>query len=308
MNICQRIFYAGAKLFGPKLTNHHGGYSDDIDEAGVVAALVALGAKMAKADGSVSKSEVDAFKRVFQASPENEETIGRFFNLARQSTLGYEKYAIAGGDWGAVINRNIANTYPDRLIGLHTNMVIASPPEDEEVAGDIGSEEGALLQDRQTFMLTERGYHSLQETKPQTAAYGLTDSPAGLAGWILEKFHGWSDVDAAETGRLSDRISHDKLLTNIAIYWFNQNIDSSMRIYYENRVVPPIKPISYIDVPTGVSIFPNEIYISPRSWVQAGYDLRYWNVLPSGGHFAALEEPVTYVNELNAFFGALRDD
>lgn len=237
----------------------------------------------------------------------NPEKIANLFAKFMQQ-LGYEKYAIAGGDWGAVINRNIANTYPDRLIGLHTNMVIASPPEDEEVAGDIGSEEGALLQDRQTFMLTERGYHSLQETKPQTAAYGLTDSPAGLAGWILEKFHGWSDVDAAETGRLSDRISHDKLLTNIAIYWFNQNIDSSMRIYYENRVVPPIKPISYIDVPTGVSIFPNEIYISPRSWVQAGYDLRYWNVLPSGGHFAALEEPVTYVNELNAFFGALRDD
>ena len=93
MNIWQRIFYAGAKLFGPQVANHHGSYSDDIDEAGVVAALVALGAKMAKADGSVSKSEVDAFKRVFQASPENEETIGRFFNLARQSTLGYEKYA-----------------------------------------------------------------------------------------------------------------------------------------------------------------------------------------------------------------------
>jgi microsomal epoxide hydrolase len=81
-----------------------------------------------------------------------------------------------------------------------------------------------------------------------------------------------------------------------------------MRIYYENRVVPPVKPISYIDVPTGVSIFPNEIYMSPRSWVQAGYDLRYWNVMPSGGHFAALEEPTTYVNELNAFFGELRDN
>jgi microsomal epoxide hydrolase len=237
----------------------------------------------------------------------NPEKIANLFAEFMQQ-LGYEKYAIAGGDWGAVINRNIANTYPDRLIGLHTNMVIASPPSDSKLAGDIGSEEGALLENRRNFMLTERGYHSLQETKPQTVAYGLTDSPAGLAGWILEKFHGWSDVDASETGRLSDRISHDKLLTNISIYWFNQNIDSSMRIYYENRVVPPVKPISYIDVPTGVSIFPNEIYMSPRSWVQAGYDLRYWNVMPSGGHFAALEEPTTYVSELNAFFGELRDN
>ena len=88
MNIWQRIFYAGAKLFGPQVTNHHGGYSDDIDEAGVVAALVALGAKMAKADGSVSKSEVDAFKRVFQASPENEETIGRFFQFSPSINIG----------------------------------------------------------------------------------------------------------------------------------------------------------------------------------------------------------------------------
>lgn len=93
MNIWQKIFYAGAKLFGPQVVSHRDGYPDSIDEASVVAALVALGAKMAKADGSVSKSEVDAFKKVFQASPENEETIARFFNLARQSTLGYEKYA-----------------------------------------------------------------------------------------------------------------------------------------------------------------------------------------------------------------------
>ena len=93
MNIWQKIFYAGAKLFGPQVVSHRDGCPDSIDEASVVAALVALGAKMAKADGSVSKSEVDAFKKVFQASPENEETIARFFNLARQSTLGYEKYA-----------------------------------------------------------------------------------------------------------------------------------------------------------------------------------------------------------------------
>jgi pimeloyl-ACP methyl ester carboxylesterase len=105
---------------------------------------------------------------------------------------------------------------------------------------------------------------------------------------------------------LDDYFSKDELLTNISIYWFTESITSSMRIYYENRAVPQIKPTGYIDVPTGVALFPAEIYITPRAWAEAAYDIRHWAQLEKGGHFAALEQTQTYLDELNTFFRLLR--
>lgn len=220
--------------------------------------------------------------------------------------LGYETYAIAGGDWGAIINRHLANHYPERLIGLHSNMILAGPPADEEQRNRADPEELALTSARAAYMQNETGYQAIQGTKPQTLGYGLADSPAGVAAWIVEKFHGWSDLPQGPDGNLDDNFSRDDLLTNISIYWFTGTITSSTRIYYENRNTPAEKPIEYIDVPTGAAIFPAEIYLAPRAWAEAAYDLRHWTLMPRGGHFAALEQPELYLNDLREFFRTLR--
>lgn len=220
--------------------------------------------------------------------------------------LGYEQYALAGGDWGAIINRHLANHYPERLIGLHSNMVLASPPSDPVQRDAVPETEAAVVEARRNYMLNEVGYQQIQGTKPQTLGYGLNDSPTGLAAWIVEKFHGWSDLPQDASGDLDNNFSKDEILTNISIYWFTASITSSARIYYENRHSPRIKPMAYIDVPTAAAIFPAEIYILPRSWVEAAYDLRQWTVMPEGGHFAALEQPQSYLQDVRRFFRLLR--
>jgi microsomal epoxide hydrolase len=219
--------------------------------------------------------------------------------------LGYERYAIAGGDWGAIINRHLANHFPERLMGLHSNMILAGPPADEAQREQVTAEEAEARANRQAYMANEVAYQQIQGTKPQSLGYGLNDSPAGLAAWIVEKFHGWTDMPQGADGDLDNHFSKDALLTNIAIYWFTETITSSARIYYENRSTPAIKAMGYIDVPTGAAIFPAEIFITPRAWAEAAYDLRHWTVMPEGGHFAALEQPELYLADLREFFGQL---
>lgn len=220
--------------------------------------------------------------------------------------LGYERYALAGGDWGAVINAHHANHFPERIIGLHSNMLLAPPPADETLRASTSADELALRETRSAYMSRELAYQQIQGTKPQSLGYGLNDSPAGLAAWILEKFHGWTDMPQGAEGDLWEHFTKDELLSNISIYWFTQSITSSMRIYYENQATPQIKPTGYIDVPTGVALFPAEIYITPRAWAEAAYDIRHWAKLDRGGHFAALEQTDAYLNELNTFFRLLR--
>ena len=221
--------------------------------------------------------------------------------------LGYERYAIAGGDWGAIINRHLANHFPERLIGMHSNMILAGAPADEELRNRVTAEEQKLRETRMAYMENERAYQQIQGSKPQSLGYGLNDSPAGLAAWIVEKFHGWTDMPQGAEGNLDDYFSKDDLLTNVSIYWFTQTITSSARIYYENRNTPQEKPIDYINVPTGAAIFPAEIFITPKAWAEAAYDLRHWTVMPRGGHFAALEQPELYVNDVRDFFRLLRN-
>ena len=220
--------------------------------------------------------------------------------------IGYERYAIAGGDWGAIINRHLANHYPDRLIGLHSNMMLAAPPADTEQRTNITEAEEEARTARQAYMQNEVAYQQIQGTKPQTLGYGLNDSPTGVAAWIIEKFHGWTDMPQGADGYLDNHFTKDELLTNIAIYWFTNTITSSTRIYLENRNTPTIKPMEFINVPTGAAIFPAEIFITPRSWAEASYDLRHWTVMEEGGHFAALEQPELYLNDLREFFRLLR--
>jgi len=224
---------------------------------------------------------------------------------ALMQRLGYDQYGLQGGDWGAIINRIHAHQFADRVLGLHSNFVLASPPEDPAIRDDVTEEEMTARGERQAFMADEVGYQQIQGTKPQTLGVALNDSPAGLAAWIVEKFHGWSDIDRQSVNGLDTRFSKDDLLTDISIYWFSASITSSARIYYENRNFPAAEPLGYVEVPTAGAIFPKEIYLTPRRWAEEQYNIVRWTLMPRGGHFAAMEEPELLLDDVRAFFRSL---
>jgi microsomal epoxide hydrolase len=227
---------------------------------------------------------------------------------ALMQRLGYARYGAQGGDWGAIINRIHAYRSADRLIGLHSNFVLANPPADQALADAVPEAEMAAREQRQAFMLNEVGYQQIQGTKPQSIGVALNDSPAGLAAWIVEKFHGWSDIDRrlpAGYG-LEEKFTKDEILTNISLYWFTSSITSSARIYYENRNVAMQEPLGFVTVPTAGAIFPSEIYLTPRIWAEASYNIVRWTAMPQGGHFAAMEEPELLLEDVRAFFRTLR--
>ncbi|MDX1491763.1 MAG: alpha/beta hydrolase, partial [Pseudohongiellaceae bacterium] len=150
-------------------------------------------------------------------------------------------------------------------------------------------------------------YQQIQGTKPQSIGVGLNDSPVGLAAWIVEKFHGWSDLDPSSRLVVEQKFTKDELLTNISVYWFTQSITSSARIYYENRNTPARNEMGFIDVPTAGAIFPAEIYLTPRIWAESQYNIVRWTPMPRGGHFAAMEEPDLLIEDIRAFFRQLKN-
>ena len=218
--------------------------------------------------------------------------------------LGYARYGAQGGDWGSIITTYLGLDDPQHVAGIHLNMVVAGPP--QGVANPmegVAPEEMQGLADMGAFQKNETGYQQIQGTKPQTLGLSLNDSPAGLAGWIVEKFRTWSDCG----GDVEKRFSKDELLTNIMIYWVTQTINSSIRLYCETMRVGRFAPAGKkIEVPTGCSIFPKEIIRPPRRWAEAQYNVAQWTVHRSGGHFAALEEPAALVEDLRSFFRKLR--
>ena len=222
---------------------------------------------------------------------------------ALMGRLGYERYGVQGGDWGAIIGRSLAGNYPDHVIGLHSNFMTGGPP-----TGVTDPNEGVpaieleLRAERTEAFSEGSAYQEIQGTKPQTLGYGLNDSPAGLAAWIVEKFHGWSDND----GDVETAFTRDQILTNVTLYWVTETITSSTRIYYESRHTPATRPVRYVAVPTAVAVFPREIYFTPRLWAEARYNIVRWTMMPRGGHFAALEEPELLVEDVRSFFMDLR--
>jgi microsomal epoxide hydrolase len=215
--------------------------------------------------------------------------------------LGYTRYGVQGGDWGGIISRIVALKDAPHVAGLHLNFCIAGAP--VGVANPlegVPDAEVRLMNETNARMENERAYQQIQGTKPQTLGVGLTDSPAGLASWIVEKFHAWCDCG----NNIESRFSKDDLLTNITIYWATQTAASSTRIYYENRVAPPVQ--GKVAVPTACALFPKEISTPPRKWVEARYNLVRWTPMPQGGHFAALEQPDLLVDDVRAFFRDLR--
>ena len=163
-------------------------------------------------------------------------------------------------------------------------------------------EEMAGIAHMADFREHETGYQAIQGTRPQTLAYGLTDSPAGLAGWILEKFRQWGDCG----GDPFNAFTLDELCTNLMIYWATGTINSSMRLYYETMGPGRRKPAPPVPVPTGAAIFPKELYQPPRVWADRQYNITRWTRFEKGGHFAALEQPVALVDDVRAFFRTVR--
>ncbi len=211
--------------------------------------------------------------------------------------LGYRRFAAAGGDWGSAVTRSLALSHPELLVGIHLTDAGFSSPASQS---DLTVAEKQYLDALQQWRTREGAYAMIQRTKPQTLAYGLNDSPVGLAGWIVEKFRAWSDCE----GDVERRFTKDELLTNIMIYWVTETINSSARMYYEN--LRAVAPTPRVEVPAGLAIFPKEIVQPPRQWAERSLRVECWTEMPRGGHFAALEEPDLLVEDLRAFFRPLR--
>jgi pimeloyl-ACP methyl ester carboxylesterase len=224
-------------------------------------------------------------------------------NIALMQRLGYTRYGAQGGDWGAIATTQMGGIAPAGLAGIHLNMCVARPPDKDNPMAGVEPDEMEGIASLANFRENETGYQQIQGTKPQTLAYGLTDSPAGLAGWILEKFRTWSDCD----GDVYSRFTRDELLTNIMIYWVTGTINASTRMYCEtlrsNRFRPGDEKVM---VPTAVARFPKELFRPPLAWAQAAFNIQQWTVMPSGGHFAAMEEPDLLVSDIRQFFRTLR--
>jgi pimeloyl-ACP methyl ester carboxylesterase len=218
------------------------------------------------------------------------------------SALGYERFAAQGGDWGAFVTSRLGYAHARRLLGIHLNLMPI--PRDPAALADPTPEEARYRDELQTFLKEETGYQWIQGTRPQTLAFALTDSPAGLAAWIIEKFRAWSDCG----GNLESVFSKDQLLANIALYWFTGAIGSSFWPYYARMHGPwHVPPGATVDVPAGFAAFPREILRPPRSMAARVYtDLRRWTAMPKGGHFAAMEQPEALAAEIRAFFRPLR--
>lgn len=214
--------------------------------------------------------------------------------------LGYKRFAAQGGDWGAFISSRLGAVHAEKLLGIHINLLAVR--RDPTMVSDPTEEERQYLGALTEFLKEETGYQWIQGTRPQTLAFGLTDSPAGLAAWIAEKFRMWTDND----GTPETAVSRDRMLANISLYWFTGCIGSSFHPYYA-RMHGPWPIPGTIDVPMGYCQFPKEILQSPRSLAARTYtDIRRWTEMPRGGHSAAMEQTEALANEISAFFRALR--
>lgn len=222
--------------------------------------------------------------------------------------LGYERFVAQGGDWGAVITRWLGADHAERLVGLHVNMMFAFPAADDpDPMGGVTEADQGRFATAGARIADGTGYMAIQSTRPQTLAYGLTDSPVGLAAWILEKFQAWSDLDE---GGLAATFGWDRLLDNLMAYWVTDTAGSAARLYAESARggTAPTDPVGgRIEVPSGHTVYPYELLQTPRAWAEKAYRVVYWAEAARGGHFAAFERPEAFVADVRAFRRALVD-
>ena len=222
--------------------------------------------------------------------------------------LGYDRFGAHGGDWGSTVTEHLARSHARSLAGIHLTdvpfMHLFEKPK------DLSSKERKFIADSKKWQQKEGAYAMIQGTRPQSLAYGLNDSPAGLAGWIVEKFRAWSDCN----GDVETRFTKDELLTNITLYWVTQTINSSFWLYYDAANAGPMtwtveavkKWMGSSTVPAGFANFPGDLLPPPRDWAQRYFNIQHWTDMPRGGHFAAMEQPDLLVEDIRTFFRPLR--
>lgn len=222
------------------------------------------------------------------------------------SVLGYQRFGAAGGDIGSHVSRYLGLNHPERVVAVHRTD--AGLPVFSGDPASLAPEERAWIEGGAAWAAAEGAYAAMHRTKPQTAAFGLTDSPAGLAAWIVEKLRAWSDC----AGDIERSFTKDEILTNVTIYWLTGTIGSSMRMYRANAAIPPAQLARRVEVPSGFSLFPGDIAFPgdvarpPRAWLERIANVVRVTEPPRGGHFAPFEEPELYAEELRAFFRPYR--
>lgn len=221
--------------------------------------------------------------------------------------LSYDRYIAQGGDWGAIVTRRFGEAYPERLYGIHVNMMFAFPSgDDPDPMAGVTEKETERMAAAGARIADGTGYMAIQSTKPQTLSYGLNDSPTGLAAWILEKFQVWSDLDNES---FLDTFGIDRVLDNVSVYWFTQTAGSAARLYAESQRAGNGAAQGWsgkVEVPTGHALYPYELLQTPRAWAEKKYNIVHWSEQPRGGHFAAFERPQLFVDDLRQFKRALQ--
>lgn len=217
--------------------------------------------------------------------------------------LGYHRYVAQGGDWGAIVTRHLGEHYADRVAAIHTNMCFAPPDRDDpDLLAAVTETEQATIAAAAQRMTDGMAYLNQQATRPHSLGFGLDDSPVGLAGWILEKFHAWCDT------RDGMPISTDRLIDNLMFYWLTATGTSAARLYCESTRAgtgPIGKWTGRVEVPTGYAVYPYEILQTPRAWAAHRYNLVHYSVADRGGHFAAFEQPAIFAADLDKFADVL---
>ncbi|MEV8341395.1 epoxide hydrolase family protein [Streptomyces niveus] len=220
---------------------------------------------------------------------------------ALMARLGYRRYGAQGGDWGAMISRELGRLDPEHVIGVHVNYLMTFPTGTPgELDGLTPAEQTRLAGYQQLSGGDGAGYRAIQSTRPQTLAYGLADSPAGQLAWIAEKFREWTDG----TDRPDGAIDRDRVLTDVMLYWLTNTAASSARLYYENahpQSWPQPSP-----TPLGVAVFPHDVVLPIRALAERTANITRWTEFERGGHFAAMEEPAALTGDIRAFFRTLR--
>ena len=229
--------------------------------------------------------------------------VAGMWNKLMTQNLGYPKFGAQGGDIGSGVTARLGFAHSDTLYGIHLTSITRPTPYLGPGSKPVTDAEQALITQRDKWFQDEGGYNHIQGTKPQTLAYGLNDSPVGLAAWIVEKYRTWSDCG----GDVEKSYTKDELLTIVTIYWVTQTISSSTRMYFENQKhLWTMEKDQKVPTPAGMAMFPQEISKPPREWGERSYDVRRWTEMANGGHFAALEEPQLLAEEVRAFFRDFR--
>ena len=230
--------------------------------------------------------------------------VAGMWNKLMTQNLGYPRFAAQGGDIGSGVTARLGFSHSDSLYGIHLTSITRPTPYLGAGSRPLTDDEQALITQRAKWFDDEGGYNHIQGTKPQTLAYGLNDSPAGLASWIVEKYRMWSDCG----GDVERSYTKDELLTIVTIYWVTQSISSSTRMYYENQKnLWVMEKDQKVPAPAGMAMFPQEISKPPSEWGERSYHVQRWTEMSKGGHFAALEEPQLLAEEVRAFFRDFRN-